>query len=71
MTGWVCGKLTQRYLKAFVTHLVLLHHALYLVADFASVMGHSEVRLLAEFVKADVGVIAELLLQTNPKCLRI
>lgn len=34
-------------------------------------MGHSEVRQLAELVPADVGIITELLLQTNPECLRV
>lgn len=54
------------------THLVFLHHPLYLVVDFASVVGHSKVRLLAELVPADVGVFPELLLQTNPQrlCVR-
>lgn len=50
------------------THLVLLHHSLYLVVDLASIVGHSKVWLLAELVPAYVGVLAELLLQTNPKC---
>lgn len=50
-------------------NLVLLHHPLYLVVDLASVVGHGEVRLLTELVPAYVGVLAELLLQTNPKCL--
>lgn len=48
-------------------YLVFLYHALYLVADFTSVMGHCEVRHLAELVPADVGIITELLLQTNPQ----
>lgn len=50
-------------------NLVLLHHPLYLVVDLASVVGHGEVRLLTELVPAYVGVLAELLLQANPKCL--
>ena len=53
----------------FSTHLVFLHHPLDLVGDLASVMGHSEVRLFAELVPADVGIIAELLLQTHLHCL--
>ena len=69
--GRICGQLSEHILKAVLTHLVLLHHPLYLVVDFAGVMGHSEVGLLAELVPADVGVVAELLLQTNPECLRI
>lgn len=43
-------------------HLVFLHHALDLVVDFASVMGHGEVWLLAELIPADVSVITEILL---------
>lgn len=38
-------------------YLVLLHHALDLVADFACVVGHSEMGLFAEFVPAEVGII--------------
>lgn len=57
--------------KALHTHLVLFDHPLYLVLDFASVMSHREVRLMAELVPADVGVFTELLLQTNPECLCI
>lgn len=57
--------------KALLTHLVLLDHPLYLVLDFASVMSHREVRLMAELVPADVGVFTELLLQTDPECLCI
>lgn len=48
-------------LKNFA-YLVFLHHALYDVADFASIMGHSEVWHFAELVPADVGIITELLL---------
>lgn len=51
------------------THLVLLHHPLYLVVDLASIVGYGEVRLLTELVPAYVGVLAEILLQANPKCL--
>lgn len=68
MRGWICGQLSEHNLKALPAHLVFLHHPLYLVVDFASIMGHSEVWLLAELVPADVGVITELLLQTNPQC---
>lgn len=51
------------------SHLVLLHHAFYLVHDFASVVGHGEVWHLPELVPADVRVAAELLLQANLECL--
>lgn len=51
------------------THLVLIHHPLYLVVDLASIVGDSEVRLLTEFVPTYVWVLAEILLQTNSKCL--
>lgn len=72
MSGWIGGG-SEHNLKvvSYSTHLVFLHHPLYLVVDFASVMGHSEVWLLAELVPADVGIITELLLQTNPECLRV
>lgn len=52
------------------TYLVLLHHSLDLVVDLASVVGYGEVRLLTELVPAYIGVLAEILLQTNPKCPR-
>lgn len=71
MSGWICGQLHEHHSKALLTHLVFLHHPLYPVVDFASVMGHGEVWLLAELVPADVGVITELLLQTNPERLCI
>lgn len=58
-------------LTSFFFYLVFLYHALYLVVDFASVMGHSEVWHLAELVPADVDIITELLLQTNLKRLGI
>lgn len=48
--------------KALFAHLVFLHHPLYLVVDFASVMGHGEVWHLAELVPADVGVLTEFFL---------
>lgn len=48
--------------KALLAHLVLLHHPLYLVGDFASVMGHGEMWHLAELVPADVGVLTEFFL---------
>ena len=44
-------------------YLVLLHHALDLVADGPGVVGDAEVRLLAELVPADAAVVAQLLLQ--------
>lgn len=69
ISGWLCGQPPQHNVKAFLTHLVFLHNPLYPVVDFASIMGHSEVRLLAELVPADVAVITELLLHTNPQCL--
>lgn len=50
-----------------MSYLVFLHHALYLVVNFACIMGHSEVWHLAEPVPADVGITAKLLLQTNPQ----
>lgn len=63
MSGWRRGELSERFLCG--THLVFLHHSLYLVVDFAGVMGHSEVWHLAELVPADVGINTELLLQTS------
>lgn len=66
MSGRMCGRLLWTQFKSSA-YLVFLHHALYLVVDLASVMSHSEVRHLAELVPADVGVITELLLQTNPQ----
>lgn len=61
---YVCNYLYSLY-------LVLLHHALDLVADFACVVGHSEMGIFAEFVPAEVGIIRQLLLQTHAKLLRI
>jgi hypothetical protein len=53
------------------TYLVLLHHAFYLVGDFASIVSHSEVGLLAELVPAHTAVVRQLFLQTNPELLGV
>lgn len=53
------------------TYFIFLHHALNLIADFPSVMGHNKVWLLAELVPAHSVITGQLLLQANHELLGI